>query len=224
MYSKIFKWTSWILIIISVILLIWGSVTGFETNGGRAVDVLLRWGYILLFVAVAAVIIAAIAVSVKNNPKSLIKALIALGVGGRLGGGQQGDELGGHQGGNNDPELLLRWLQFGAYTPIFRTHATNDSRLERRIWKYSNFTQLREAVRLLDEETEPQNFHLQFLIGLAERLGFAIDEQAHPELVRVPATRADRQKQLRQLCSYLSENIESWQPPRSLDVLTEIFD
>ncbi len=83
---------------------------------------------------------------------------------------------------------------------------------------------LREAVRLLDEETEPQNFHLQFLIGLAERLGFAIDEQAHPELVRVPATRADRQKQLRQLCSYLSENIESWQPPRSLDVLTEIFD
>ncbi|MBO7118913.1 MAG: DUF5110 domain-containing protein [Bacteroidaceae bacterium] len=59
-----------------------------------------------------------------------------------------GHDLGGHQGGNNDPELLLRWLQFGAYTPIFRTHATNDSKLERRIWKYSNFTQLREAVRL----------------------------------------------------------------------------
>lgn len=59
-----------------------------------------------------------------------------------------GHDLGGHQGGNNDPELLLRWLQFGAYTPIFRTHATNSSKLERRIWKYSNFTQLREAVRL----------------------------------------------------------------------------
>ena len=59
-----------------------------------------------------------------------------------------GHDLGGHQGGNNDPELLLRWLQFGAYTPIFRTHATNDSKLERRIWKYSNFEQLREAVRL----------------------------------------------------------------------------
>lgn len=59
-----------------------------------------------------------------------------------------GHDLGGHQGGNNDPELLLRWLQFGAYTPIFRTHATNDRKLERRIWKYSNFTQLREAVRL----------------------------------------------------------------------------
>lgn len=59
-----------------------------------------------------------------------------------------GHDIGGHQGGNNDPELYLRWLQFGAYTPIFRTHATKDSRLERRIWKYSNFTQLREAVRL----------------------------------------------------------------------------
>ena len=59
-----------------------------------------------------------------------------------------GHDLGGHQGGDNDPELLLRWLQFGAYTPIFRTHATNDSKLERRIWKYPNFTQLREAVRL----------------------------------------------------------------------------
>ena len=59
-----------------------------------------------------------------------------------------GHDLGGHQGGNNDPELLLRWLQFGAFTPIFRTHATNDSKLERRIWKYSNFTQLRDAVRM----------------------------------------------------------------------------
>ena len=59
-----------------------------------------------------------------------------------------GHDLGGHQGGDNDPELLLRWLQFGAFTPIFRTHATNDSKLERRIWKYSNFTLLREAVRM----------------------------------------------------------------------------
>ncbi len=59
-----------------------------------------------------------------------------------------GHDLGGHQGGNNDPELLLRWLQFGAYTPIFRTHATNDSKLERRIWKYQNFEQLRETVRM----------------------------------------------------------------------------
>lgn len=58
-----------------------------------------------------------------------------------------GHDLGGHQGGDNDPELLQRWLQFGVYTPIFRTHATNDPKLERRIWKYGNFEQLRETVR-----------------------------------------------------------------------------
>lgn len=58
-----------------------------------------------------------------------------------------GHDLGGHLGGNNDPELMLRWLQFGAYTPIFRTHATNDGNLERRIWKYSNKSKLIEAVR-----------------------------------------------------------------------------
>ena len=59
-----------------------------------------------------------------------------------------GHDLGGHQGGNNDPELFLRWMQFGAFTPIFRSHATNASNLERRIWRYSNFPQLLDAVRL----------------------------------------------------------------------------
>lgn len=59
-----------------------------------------------------------------------------------------GHDLGGHQGGNNDPELMQRWLQFGVFSPIFRTHATNDGRLERRLWKYKNFDQLRETVRL----------------------------------------------------------------------------
>ncbi|MCF0199016.1 MAG: DUF5110 domain-containing protein [Bacteroidaceae bacterium] len=59
-----------------------------------------------------------------------------------------GHDIGGHQGGNNDPELMQRWLQFGVFTPIFRTHATNDSKLERRIWKYSNYAQLLETVRL----------------------------------------------------------------------------
>lgn len=59
-----------------------------------------------------------------------------------------GHDIGGHQGGCNDQELYLRWLQFGVYTPIFRTHALKDSKIERRLWKYPNFKQLREAVRL----------------------------------------------------------------------------
>ena len=78
MYAKIAKYCSWALAIIGVIILIWGSMTGFESNGGTPVDVLLRWGYILLGLAVAAVLFAAIVIGGMNNPKGLVKAGIAL--------------------------------------------------------------------------------------------------------------------------------------------------
>lgn len=78
MYAKIAKYCSWALAIIGVIILIWGSMTGFESNGGTPVDVLLRWGYILLGLAIAAVLFAAIVIGGMNNPKGLVKAGIAL--------------------------------------------------------------------------------------------------------------------------------------------------
>ena len=65
-----------------------------------------------------------------------------------------GHDLGGHciyekdKDIVNDPELMLRWIQFGVFTPIFRSHATNDSQIERRIWKFPNFPQLRDVVKL----------------------------------------------------------------------------
>lgn len=63
-----------------------------------------------------------------------------------------GHDLGGHAFTDekivNDPELMLRWIQFGVFTPIFRSHATDDSRIERRIWKFPNFPNLRDAVKL----------------------------------------------------------------------------
>ena len=67
--------------------------------------------------------------------------------------GYWGHDLGGHQqGGNisdpNDPQLYLRWMQFGVFTPIFRSHATNDPAIERRIWKFDNFSQLNDVVKL----------------------------------------------------------------------------
>lgn len=68
-----------------------------------------------------------------------------------VGYGYWGHDLGGHMLNYyeaNDPELLLRWMQFGVFTPIFRTHATKDPRIERRIWTYSNFPQLNETVKL----------------------------------------------------------------------------
>ena len=63
-----------------------------------------------------------------------------------------GHDLGGHMISDealaNDPELVLRWLQFGVFTPIFRTHATKDPRLERRVWKFDNFPDIQKAIRL----------------------------------------------------------------------------
>ncbi len=63
-----------------------------------------------------------------------------------------GHDLGGHAFTSesivNDPELVLRWIQYGVFSPIFRTHATKDERIERRIWKFDNFSDMLKAVNL----------------------------------------------------------------------------
>jgi alpha-glucosidase len=45
-------------------------------------------------------------------------------------------DIGGHMPGHVDPELYTRWIQFGAYSPILRTHTTKNPSAERRIWAY----------------------------------------------------------------------------------------
>lgn len=58
-------------------------------------------------------------------------------------------DLGGHnQAGPNNPELYLRWIQFGIFSPMVRSHATNAPHIERRIWKYPNFELMRDAIKL----------------------------------------------------------------------------
>jgi alpha-glucosidase len=44
--------------------------------------------------------------------------------------------IGGHIPGPVDPELYTRWVQFGAFSPILRTHTTKNPDSERRIWAY----------------------------------------------------------------------------------------
>lgn len=78
---------------------------------------------------------------------------------------------------------------------------------------------LEHAIRELDTMEEVQNFHVQFLIDFAAKLGFAMETA--PAL---PQTRAQRQKTLQQLCAYFEEHVETWQNPRSMDVLMEVFD
>jgi alpha-glucosidase len=45
-------------------------------------------------------------------------------------------DIGGHMPGVVEPELYTRWLQFGAFSPILRTHTTKNPDAERRIWAY----------------------------------------------------------------------------------------
>ncbi len=77
-YSKLFKIVMLALVVISVVLLVWGFLAGFEANDGRAVEVLLWWAYIILGIAVAAVVIFGLIISVKNDPKSLVRLGIGL--------------------------------------------------------------------------------------------------------------------------------------------------
>ena len=77
-YSKLFKIVMLALVVISVVLLVWGFLTGFEANDGRAVEVLLWWAYIILGIAVAAVVIFGLIIAAKNDPKSLVRLGIGL--------------------------------------------------------------------------------------------------------------------------------------------------
>lgn len=45
-------------------------------------------------------------------------------------------DIGGHCEGVEDPELYLRWVQFGIFSPIFRLHSTNNAFIDRRPWGF----------------------------------------------------------------------------------------
>lgn len=67
--------------------------------------------------------------------------------------GYWGHDIGGHmfhrEQRATDPELYTRWLQYGVFTPIFKTHATKDARIERCIWMFPDyFFMMRDAIRL----------------------------------------------------------------------------
>ena len=45
-------------------------------------------------------------------------------------------DIGGHCEGVEDPELYVRWVQFGIFSPIFRLHSTNNEFIDRRPWAF----------------------------------------------------------------------------------------
>ncbi|HKQ48529.1 MAG TPA: TIM-barrel domain-containing protein [Phycisphaerae bacterium] len=59
-------------------------------------------------------------------------------------------DIGGHQPGKVDPELYTRWIQWGALSPILRTHTTKNPDAERRLWAFpsDHFTAMKKAFKL----------------------------------------------------------------------------
>lgn len=57
-----------------------------------------------------------------------------------VGYGYWSHDIGGHASGDldSDAELYTRWLQFGIFSPILRTHSAKISSIERRFWMYPN--------------------------------------------------------------------------------------
>jgi alpha-glucosidase (family GH31 glycosyl hydrolase) len=49
-----------------------------------------------------------------------------------------------------NPEMYARWMQFGALSPIFRTHSSKDARIRKEIWNFKGdyFDALYNSVRL----------------------------------------------------------------------------
>ena len=77
-YAKIFKIVLWVLLILSICVLVWGFFTGFEANDGAATNVLLYWAYIVLGIAILAVVCLGLYITATTNPKGLIKIGIAV--------------------------------------------------------------------------------------------------------------------------------------------------
>ncbi|MFL6162877.1 MAG: TIM-barrel domain-containing protein [Jatrophihabitantaceae bacterium] len=69
--------------------------------------------------------------------------------GANVGYGWWSHDIGGHVG-PDDPELYVRWVQFGALSPILRLHSNQDPASERRPWMFGErvLSAAREAFQL----------------------------------------------------------------------------
>ena len=66
--------------------------------------------------------------------------------------GYWGHDLGGHwmrEEKATEPELFTRWLQYGVFSPIFKTHSTRSALFERRIWMFpDHYPYMKAALEL----------------------------------------------------------------------------
>lgn len=69
-----------------------------------------------------------------------------------VGYGYWGHDLGGHMQRSKDPtdpELYTRWLQYGVFSPLFKTHCTSSDIIERRFWMFpEHYEYMKAALEL----------------------------------------------------------------------------
>lgn len=70
-------------------------------------------------------------------------------------------DLGGFAGANNDPELYVRWLQYGVFQPIFRPHAQQEVASEA-VFKDAQTKALAKAAIELRYQLLPYNYSLAY--------------------------------------------------------------
>lgn len=70
-------------------------------------------------------------------------------------------DLGGFAGANNDPELYVRWLQYGVFQPIFRPHAQQEVASEA-VFKDEQTKALAKAAIELRYQLLPYNYSLAY--------------------------------------------------------------
>ena len=96
------------------------------------------------------------------------------------------------------------------------THPMHDSQM---------YDFLDDFVHELNGISAPENMHLLFMLRLAELLGIGTPDTIQKEgILTAQFSRAARQQLLRQLCDYYLTHLDSFRPPKSLDVLIEVFD
>jgi len=71
-----------------------------------------------------------------------------------IGYGWWSHDIGGHMHGAFDPELTVRWVQFGTFSPVMRLHSSNNPFMNKEPWMFStekaeimkNFLRLRHRL------------------------------------------------------------------------------
>ena len=75
-----------------------------------------------------------------------------------VGYGYWGHDIGGHyglKGERTDPEIYTRWMQYGVFTPIFKTHCNINPLLERKIWEFPTHYEYLKAAMVLRYDLAP---------------------------------------------------------------------